>query len=117
MKIFSNMKFIVKSRKDKIKSVLEYKFGSRLNSSEINDILSIFDVYEKDNLDTIEKLKRDKVYDTKRISGALKQTINAHGPITAQFIGSATKRIYGSLLDNTKKENFFIKLFKKLWRK
>ena len=111
------MKYILKSRKDKIKNVIEYKFGGKLTPSEINEILLVFDVYQEDNLDTIEKLKRDKVYDTKRISGALKQTINAHGPITAQFIGSATKRIYGALLDNTKKENFFIKLFKKLWRK
>lgn len=33
----------------------------------------------------------------KRISGALKATINDHGPITANEIGSATKRILGLL--------------------
>jgi len=33
----------------------------------------------------------------KLINGALKQTINAHGPITKKHIGSATKRILGAL--------------------
>jgi hypothetical protein len=33
----------------------------------------------------------------KLINGALKQTINAHGPITKERIGSATKRILGAL--------------------
>lgn len=42
----------------------------------------------------------DKRKTTRKISGALKQTINAHGPITKELIGSATKRIYGNLLMN-----------------
>jgi len=101
-----------KSRKSKIKGVLEYKFGEKLNENDINEILKVFDVYQQDNLDTIEKLKRDKVYETKRISGALKQTINAHSAITKEFIGSATKRIYGALLSNekTKKEKICEKI-------
>jgi hypothetical protein len=106
-----------KSRKGKLKSVLEHKFGDKLDDNDINDILAVFDMYQKDNLDSIDKLKRDKVYETKRISGALKQTINAHGPITKQFIGSATKRVYGSLLNNEKKESFIIRLWKKIWKK
>lgn len=106
-----------KSRKDKIKGVLEHNYGDKLSEKEINEILLVFDVYEQDNLKTIDKLKRDKIYDTKRISGALKQTINAHGPITPQYIGSATKRIYGSLLDNTKKESFIKRLINKIWKK
>jgi len=106
-----------KSRKGKLKSVLEYKFGDKLNENNIYDILKIFDEYQKDNLDSIEKLKRYKVYETKRISGALKMCINAHGPITKQFIGSATKRVYGSLLNNEKKESFIIRLWKKIWKK
>jgi len=105
-----------KSRKSKLKGFLEYKFDDKLNDKDIDEILRVFDVYQKDNLDTIEKLKRDKVYETKRISGALKMCINAHGPITHKFIGSATKRIYGSLLNN-KKENIIIRLFKKIWGK
>lgn len=89
----------IKTRKEKIKEFLQFKLNSKLNSNDIDNILDIFNIFEKDNLDTIVKLKRKKVYETKRISGALKQTIQAHGPITKQFIGSATKRIYGSLLD------------------
>lgn len=37
---------------------------------------------------------------SKKISGGLKQAINAHGPITKELIGSATKRIYGNLQQN-----------------
>ena len=119
MQIFTNMNVmsVFKSRKSKLKGFLEYKFGEKLNENDINEILKVFDVYQEDNLDTIEKLKRDKIYETKRISGALKQTINARGPITKQFIGSATKRIYGSLLNNEKKESFIIRLWKKIWGK
>lgn len=88
-----------KTRKDKIKEFLQFKLNGKLNSDDINNVIKAFETYQKDNLDTITKLKRIKSYETKRISGALKQTINAHGPITKEFIGSATKRIYGSLLD------------------
>ncbi len=115
MQIFTSMMF--KSRKDKLKGVLEYKFGCKLSEKEIGEILEVFDVYENDNLKTIDKLKREKVYDTKRISGAIRMTINAHGPITKEYIGSATKRIYGALLDNNKKECFIKRVIKKLWGK
>lgn len=33
----------------------------------------------------------------KAIAGALRSTINAHGPITKAWIASATKRLYGAL--------------------
>ena len=88
-----------KTRKDKIKEFLQFKLNGKLNSDDINNVIKAFETYQKDNLDTITKLKRIKSYESKRISGALKQTINAHGPITKEFIGSATKRVYGSLLD------------------
>jgi len=79
------------------------------------DLIVIMDSvyeYEKSNLATIEKLKRDKKLETNRINGALKQTIQAHGPITMTLIGSATKRIYGSILSDEKKESFSNKLKK-----
>ena len=60
----------------------------------------------------IEKLKKEKLYETKRISGALKQTINAHGPITSLLIGSATKRIYGALLSNGTHDIPYVKIHK-----
>jgi hypothetical protein len=84
------------------KGRLENKIKSELenDSPEFDNIISAVDTYEKDNTDTIEKLKKDKKADMVRINGALKQTINAHGPITKQLIGSAGKRIYGSLILN-----------------
>jgi len=82
---------------------------------DIEIILQHVDEYEKDNLATIEKLKKEKQVDTKKINGALKQAINAHGPITKVLIGSATKRIYGALLDSNKpKQKLIQKLIQKL---
>lgn len=103
-----------KTRRGKLKQQLEQKIGGVLISeTEIEKILLIVDEYEKDNLSTIEKLKRTKTLDVNRINGALKQTINAHGPITKVLIGSATKRIYGSLLDdNNNKLSFYERVVK-----
>lgn len=98
---------ILRTRKGKLKSQIEYELGNE--SPDIHKILEFIDLYEKNNLDTIKKLKRKKEADVKKINGALKQTINAHGPITKELIGSASKRIYGSLLE-VKKESFIIKL-------
>lgn len=84
---------------------LEAKINTELSlpKPSIDKILIFVDGYEKDNLETIEKLKKNKVYDTKRINGALRSTITAHGPITMLLIGSATKRIHGALLDISSK--------------
>jgi hypothetical protein len=98
------MKFnILKTRRGKLGEKIKSEMSKE--KPNIEEILVYVDQYEKDNLETIEKLKRDKVLDTKRINGALKQSINAHGPITKLLIGSATKRIYGALLENHKKES------------
>jgi hypothetical protein len=74
-------------------------------------ILRHVDDYERDNLATIDKLKKGKSVDAKKINGALKQSINAHGPITKQLIGSATKRVLGALVVN-KKESWFERIKK-----
>ena len=91
---------IIKNRRGNLIS----KLNTELNKNTINQesILSIIDGYEKNNLETISKLKKERLNETKRISGALKQTINAHGSITPKLIGSATKRIYGALLKDEK---------------
>ena len=73
-------------------------------------IISLITQFEKSNLDTIEKLKRDKKLELNKINGGLKQAINSHGPITKELIGSASKRIYGSLLSNTPKKSFLTRL-------
>jgi len=105
------MKFdILKTRRGK----LEAKIAENMLKKDIKAILKAVDEYEKDNLDTIEKLKRHRSLEINKINGALKQTINAHGAITKELIGSASKRIYGSLLDSPKKESIFIRVMKLL---
>jgi hypothetical protein len=109
---------LLKTRRGKLKRKLKEQIvGTWIDEQQLDKILKIVDEYEKDNLETINKLKRLKSLDTNRINGALKQTINAHGPITKILIGSATKRIYGSLLiDEKTKSSIFnrmINWFKK----
>lgn len=66
---------------------------------KVDRIIYIVEEFEKNNLKTIEKLKKEKSISLNRISGGLKQTINAHGYINRSLIGSASKRIYGALLE------------------
>ncbi|KKN91249.1 hypothetical protein LCGC14_0221170 [marine sediment metagenome] len=47
-----------------------------------------------------KKTERQKV--SKMIVGGLRETIRAHGPITKRLIGSAAKRIIGTLLAKRK---------------
>lgn len=102
------MKFnILKTRRGKLTEKIKYELSKHKPSLEM--ILAHIDDYEKDNLATIDKLRKDKHVEAKKISGALKQTINAHGPITKELIGSATKRIYGSLM-TVETNNWFKKL-------
>lgn len=97
------MKIKYKSREERLKNKLSGLFLNKtITPDKLDSMITAVNEYEKANLDTINKLKKDKQYETKRISGALRQTINAHGPITLNYIGSATKRIYGVLLDNPK---------------
>jgi hypothetical protein len=86
---------------------LEDNLKKELSKNDFNfeKIIHYINEYEKDNLKTIEKLKRERRVDNRKIKGAIRQTINVHGPITKDLIGSLTKRIIGSLLSDTKKEN------------
>lgn len=86
----------LKTRKGRLEQKISIELAKSTPSVE-NILEAIYD-FEKDNIATIYKLKKVKNNDTKKISGALKQCINTHGPITKQYIGSATKRIHGSLL-------------------
>jgi hypothetical protein len=90
-----------------------------LDNETQQHILSLIVQFEKDNLETIDKLKREKKVELNKINGGLKQAINSHGPITKELIGSASKRIYGSLLSNTNKKSLitrFIGFFKNLFK-
>lgn len=111
------MKFnILKTRRGRLSEMVKMELSKP--QPKIETILQHVDEYEKDNLATIEKLKKEKQVDTKKINGALKQAINAHGPITKVLIGSATKRIYGALLETTKpKENLITRIKKWLSKK
>lgn len=93
-----------KTRKKK----LEIKLLSEMdkNNPSLDNFVKIVDEYESDNLKTIEKLKKKKKITLNKINGGLKQSINAHGPITKNFIGSASKRIYGSFLEPEEEKSF-----------
>ena len=67
---------------------------------DANEIFNLFTKYEETNIKIIDKLNRTRIVEKNRIKGALKQTIDAHGPIDMKLIGSATKRISGALISN-----------------
>jgi len=92
----------LKTRRDKLKYKIKIELGKQL--PEYDNIISAVDMYEKNNIDAIQKLKKSKKVFMNNINGALKQTINAHGPITKQLIGSCSKRIYGALIINPNQE-------------
>lgn len=52
--------------------------------------------YQKERIKKLEQPKT-QIVEPSRISGALLNTIHAHGPITLDLIGSATKRIMGNI--------------------
>jgi hypothetical protein len=101
---------LLKTRGGKLENTIKQELAKA--EPDLSVIMSSIHEYEKSNLATIEKLKRDKKLETNRINGALKQTIQAHSAITMTLIGSATKRIYGALLNDekSKKEKFCDKI-------
>lgn len=101
------MKFnILKTRRGKLEQKIRLELIFDRQFINVENIMKAVDDYEKDNLETIEKLRKEKSVDSKRINGALRQTINAHGPITMLLIGSCTKRIVGSLLSSEKPKKY-----------
>jgi hypothetical protein len=96
-----------KTRAEKLSDSISQELKS--GNPKLHMILAFINTYEANNLKTIDKLNRVKVVTLKKISGALKGCINSHGPITKVLIGSATKRVYGSLLsESTNKSYNFI---------
>jgi len=90
---------MIKNKYVNIQNYLTQNFlGKEITDNDIKNIVELFNTYEKENLAKINKLNRKRMIEASRINGALKQTINSHGPITKVLIGSATKRILGSLL-------------------
>jgi hypothetical protein len=101
-----------KSRKQLLKEGILRELSSESPSAD--KLLEIFHKFEKNNLATIDKLKREKEVTMKKITGAIKQFLHAHPVLTRELISSLSKRIYGSLLE-PKKESFIQRLFK--WKK
>lgn len=81
--------------------ILRNKFSEELNKPKpsIDSLIVSVNEFEEANLATIEKLMKGKKVDMKRINGALKQTIQSHGDITMDLLSSASKRVYGSMLE------------------
>lgn len=81
---------------------LKHKIQQELQkpTPNVDEIFKAVVEYEEDNLKSIKKLKRVRKVDGDKINSALKETINAHGPITKELIGSCTKRIIGLSLTN-----------------
>jgi len=103
-----------KTKQTKLKNAIKFNFLNKTLTNEgVETLMGMIENYEKINLSIIEKSKKEKLIESRRISGALKQSIHAHGDITKELIGSATKRIMGTLLSNqpSKKSNKFIKPF------
>ena len=105
---------ILKTRRGKLHDKINAELAK--NEVDIGVILNYVDQYEKDNLETIEKLKRLRTLETKKINGAIKQFLNVHPTLTKILIGSLTKRIYGSLLTDKKKYNKIQKFGKWLFK-
>ena len=101
---------ILKTRGGKLENTIKQELTKAV--PDISIIMASIHEYEKANLATIEKLKRDKKLETNRINGAIKNFLNAHPVLTKELIGSLTKRIMGSLLSDEKKESFINKLKK-----
>jgi hypothetical protein len=103
---------MIKSRKSRLENRIRDILSQK--NPKVEDVLEAVEGYENNNLKTIDKLKKRKSLEIKKINGAIKQTINAHGPITKQMITSASKRIYGSLLldEKMKKRSNYFLVFK-----
>lgn len=88
-------------KKNGDKLVIKITEELKKSKPNVDNIINIINSQQTIDYKNLEKVKRDKKIDLNKINGALKQCINAHGPITKELIGSASKRIYGALMLNT----------------
>jgi hypothetical protein len=101
---------------------LRYKLDNNIlnktiTEKEIEMIISFVRDYEADNINMIENLMRERVIESNRIKGAIKQFLNNHPVLTKELIGSLTKRILGAQLSNKKKKETIIDKIKKWLKK
>lgn len=88
-----------------------------VSEKEIEMIIGFVRYYEADNINMIENLMRERVIESNRIKGAIKQFLNNHPVLTKELIGSLTKRILGAQLSNKKKKETIIDKIKKWIKK
>jgi transcriptional regulator NrdR family protein len=88
----------MRNKYNKLESEIQELWKNKILTSD--EIVNLFKKYEQSNLNKIKKLNKRRSFEHNRIRGGLKQTINAHGPIDMKLVGSATKRISGSLITN-----------------
>jgi transcriptional regulator NrdR family protein len=86
----------MRNKYDKLETEIQELCKNKILTSD--EIVNLFKKYEESNLNKIKKLNKRRSFEHNRIRGGLKQTINAHGPIDMNLIGSATKRISGLLI-------------------
>ena len=90
-----------KSRRKTLRSDIKNELLNQ--QPNLNTIMGFVDEYEVNNINTIERLRRGKTITMNRIKGGITQAINAHGPIDTELIPSLSKRIYGAILSDQKK--------------
>ena len=84
-------------------------------NATVEDYVAVFEIYEKNNLRKLTKQTLVSKPTANMVSGAIKSCISAHGPITSQLIGSATKRIMGAI--GQKPKPTIIQKIRKLWKR
>lgn len=95
------------TRRGKLESNLRDRFpNKKITDNDIKYICDLFEDYEKNNLKTIEILKREKKVEIRKINGAIKQFLNVHPKLTYDLINSLGKRVYGAILSDKKKKTF-----------
>jgi len=110
MRIIKNL-----TRRGRLESELKSKFTNKgITNDDIKVICDLFDYYENNNLQTIDKLRKEKKIEMRRINGAIKQFLNVHPILTKELVSSLGKRIYGAILSD-KKEKTIVKYLKSLF--
>lgn len=91
-----------RSRTERLKDNLSDEL--KQDKPELANLIKAVKVFEDDNIKTIAKLMRKKKATMKKINGAIRQSIDAHGPIDKILIGSVGKRVYGAILSLEREE-------------
>lgn len=88
-------------KKTKLRRRLKQILENHNTLSAHDEIMELVDEYDEGMIRRLENYRRliqkEESFNVKRISDALRLTIQHHGPITNEWIPSAAKRIFGAL--------------------